>query len=105
MTTALTLQVLSANDNRFSGGGTEPDSEPLAMLQQAAGQAIPDVVWDGTLVPGKTAAEILCLENNDGEGFVNLDAMNAFAAPSFDASEHRCSMEPLSEILLSAGND
>lgn len=93
------------HDNRFSGGGTEPDSEPLAMLQQATGQAIPSVVWDGTLLPGKTAAEILCLENNDGETFANLDAMNAFAAPSFDAADHRCTMEPLAEILLSASND
>ena len=98
-------EAIYLHDNNFSGGGTQPDSEPLTMLQQATGQAIPNVVWDGTLLPGRTATDILCLENNTGESFVNLDAMNAFAAPSFDPAVHRCAMDPLSEILLSTSDD
>lgn len=98
-------EAIYVHNNRFSGGGTQPDSEPLAMLQQATGQAVPNVVWDGTLVADNSPADILCLADNDGESFVNLDAMNGFAAPSFDAAAHRCSMEPLSTITLSAAND
>lgn len=88
------------HDNTFSGGGENPDSEPLQALQAATGQPVPDVVWDGTVAPGSEGQDILCLENNGEIGFVNLDAGNGFAAPSFDAAVHQCSMPGLSEIRL-----
>lgn len=88
------------HDNSFSGGGAAPDSEPLQALQAATGQPVPDIVWDGTIVPGSEASEILCLANNGDMGFVNLDAANGFAAPSFDSTVHQCSLPSLSEIRL-----
>ena len=88
------------HDNTFSGGGENPDSEPLLLLQATTGQSIPDIVWDGIVVPGSEAQQILCLANNGEIGFVNLDAANGFAAPSFDATEHQCSLPSLSEINL-----
>lgn len=88
------------HDNSFSGGGINPDSEPLQALQAATGQPVPDVVWDGTVKEGREAQEILCLVNNGTIGFVNLDASNGFAAPSFDPSSHQCSLPSLSEIRL-----
>jgi parallel beta-helix repeat protein len=88
------------HDNNFSGGGDNPDSEPLQALQAATGQPIPDIVWDGTVVPGSQSADILCLANNGDVDFVNLDAVNGFAAPSFDAADHQCSLPSLSEIRL-----
>ncbi len=97
-------EAIHIHDNRFSGGGSQPDSEPLQALQQAIGQNIPDVVWDGTIVPGKSASEVLCLREAI-VSFVNLDAMNGFAAPSFDLSAHDCSMPALESISLSATND
>lgn len=90
------------HDNSFVGGGNSPDSEPLALLQQATGQPVPDVVWDGTLVPGKQPQEILCLLDNGEARFANLDAANGFAAPSFDASPHSCTLPRLSVITLGA---
>ena len=88
------------HDNNFSGGGDNPDSEPLQALQAATGQSIPDIVWDGTIVPGSEAQDILCLADNGEVGFVNLDAANGFTAPTFDATEHQCSLPRLSEIRL-----
>ncbi|PCJ28020.1 MAG: hypothetical protein COA96_02335 [SAR86 cluster bacterium] len=88
------------HNNTFIGGGENPDSEPLALLHAATGQPIPDVVWDGMLVPGKQAKDILCLQENGDMTFVNLDAGNGFAAPSFDAAEHQCSLPRLAEISL-----
>ena len=88
------------HNNHFSGGGSKPDSEPLALLQAATGQAIPDIVWDGTLVPGKLPQNILCLAENGEATFVNLDASNDFAAPSFDSSAHQCSLPRLRMISL-----
>ena len=96
-------ETIYLHDNSFEGGGEIPDSEPLQALQSATGQAVPDVVWDGTLLPGKSAGEVLCLEANGDMSFVNLDAPNGFAAPSFDAGAHACSLPSLSEISLNSG--
>ena len=91
------------HDNKISGGGTNPDSEPLQLLQSAmGGQAIPDIVWDGTVVPGKTADQVLCLGDSNGASFVNLDAGNDFAAPTFDSTVHSCSLPSLSVISLNS---
>jgi parallel beta-helix repeat protein len=94
-------EAIHIHDNQYTGGGTAPDSEPLAMLQAATGQAIPDIVWDGMVLAGKAGNEILCLQEGSDISFVNLDAGNGFAAPSFDASAHDCAMPPLSVISLS----
>ncbi len=92
------------HDNQFNGGGTVPDSEPLVMLKEATGQDIPDIVWDGITVPGKEANQILCLGNNGDMSFVNLDAGNGFAAPSFDPGTHSCALPALTEIELSGAD-
>lgn len=97
-------ESIHIHGNQFAGGGEQPDSEPLQALQQAIGSAIPNVVWDGTVIPGKAADEILCLQGGN-VSFVNLDAMNGFAAPSFDVGAHDCSMAPLERISLSAADD
>lgn len=91
------------HDNEINGGGTNPDSEPLQLLQSSMdGQAIPDIVWDGTVVPGKTADQVLCLGDSNSASFVNLDAGNGFAAPTFDSTVHSCSLPSLSVISLSS---
>lgn len=104
-------EAIYLHGNSFEGGGDKPDSEPLIALQTAmGGQAIPDVVWGGAILPDangaptKTAAEILCL-GEGGMSFVNLDAMNGFAAPSFDLTPHLCEQPRLSEIVLPAAGD
>jgi len=93
------------HNNSFSGGGANPDSEPLNLLMQTTGQNIPDIVWDGVKLPGKTSGEILCMSSNGDASFVNLDASNDFAAPSFDSSNHDCRLPSLSVITLSSNAD
>jgi len=94
---------INIHNNFFNGGGSNPDSEPLIALQAATGEAIPDVVWDGTLIPGKQTKEILCMRQNGEFSFVNLDAGNGFSNPSFDSEQHNCSLPSLTEISLSTG--
>jgi len=94
---------INIHNNFFNGGGSNPDSEPLIALQAATGKAIPDVVWDGTLIPGKQTKEILCMRQNGEFSFVNLDAGNGFSNPSFDSEQHNCSLPSLTEISLSTG--
>ena len=93
------------HNNSFSGGGASPDSEPLKLLKQATGQDIPDIVWDGVTVPGADGEAVLCVSDNGESGFVNLDAGNGFAAPSFDSTAHDCSLPSLSVISLSSNAD
>ncbi|MCY3689376.1 MAG: right-handed parallel beta-helix repeat-containing protein [Gammaproteobacteria bacterium] len=96
-------ESIHVHGNSFSGGGAEPDSEPLALLQQATGQAVPDVVWDGTVLPGKTAPDVLCMRGNGDADFVNLDAPGGFAAPSFEIGPHDCIGEKLPEVSITSG--
>lgn len=96
-------ESIHIHDNNFSGGGETPDSEPLAALQQATGQAVPDIVWDGSIVPGQTAPDVLCIRANGDADFVNLDAPGGFAAPSFEIAAHDCAGAELPEVSISSG--
>lgn len=98
-------ETIYIHDNAFNAGGSTPDSEPLQMLQAATGQDIPDIVWDGTMIPGKSAEDVLCLADNGDVSFVNLDAPNGFAAPSFDTAAHDCTLPNLSVIQISSSAD
>lgn len=98
-------EAIYLHDNSYEGSGGAPDSEPLIALQAATGQPIPNVVWDGAILPtaegtpSKTASDILCL-GEGGVTFVNLDMMNGFAAPTFDPALHLCEQPRLQEIVL-----
>lgn len=94
-------EAIYIHNNQYQGGGETPDSEPLALLQAATGQAIPDIVWDGMLSQGKTAADALCFSEAADTSFVSLDASNGFAQPSFDAAAHACTLPRLSAISMS----
>lgn len=94
-------ESIHVHNNSFLGGGGEPDSEPLALLREATGQPVPDIVWDGTMVPGKTAPDVLCMRGNGDADFVNLDAPGGFAAPVFEIGLHDCAGAELPEVSIS----
>lgn len=97
-------EAIFIHDNQYVGGGNAPDSEPLKMLQEATGQAIPNIVWDGMVLGEKSPEQILCIQETPAPTFVNLDASNEFAKPSFDGSVHSCSLPSLSAISLSSAD-
>ena len=98
-------EAIYIHDNTFTGGGDNPDFDALRALQAATGQNVPDVIWGGAIkpdangAPSKTPDEIVCL-GEGGMSFANLDAMNGFAAPSFDPTPHLCTQPRLQEIVL-----
>jgi parallel beta-helix repeat protein len=94
-------EAIYLHNNHYTGGGEVPDSEPLALLQAATGQPLPDIIWDGMLSEGKTAADALCFSEAADTNFVSLDASNGFAKPSFDATAHDCALPRLTEISMS----
>jgi len=97
-------EAIYIHNNQYEGGGETPDSEPLALLQAATGQPIPDIVWDGMLSAGKSAADALCFSEAADTSFVSLDASNGFAQPVFDATAHDCTLPRLPEISMSLGS-
>ena len=94
-------EAIYLHNNQYTGGGESPDSEPLALLQAATGQALPDIIWDGMLSAGKTATDALCFSEASDTTFVSLDASNGFAQPVFDATAHDCALPRLAEISMS----
>lgn len=103
-------EAIHIHSNTFDGGGSAPDSVPLAALKDATGESIPDIVWDGDKATSEDGlallepTEILCISNNSSENFVNLDASNNFQTPSFDISPHECELPALSKVEF-AGSD
>ena len=97
-------EAIHIHNNTFDGGGSAPDSAPLAALKKATGEPIPDIVWDGDKATSEDGlalldpTEILCISSNTSENFVNLDASNNFKTPSFDISPHRCDLSALSKV-------
>lgn len=85
------------HDNVFSGGGDSPRHPALVALHEQTGEKIPDVAWGGTVKPGVENKDLICLENNGEESFVNLNGGNE---PSFEMTPHRCSLPRLSGITL-----
>ena len=85
------------HNNTFSGGGNSPRHPALEALHERTGEKIPNVAWGGILKPGVENQDLICLENNGEESFVNL---NGGSEPSFDMSAHRCRLPRLSQITL-----
>jgi parallel beta-helix repeat protein len=76
------------HDNQFSKSNdvnTGPGQTDIGMLliNSFGGNPIPDIVVDGFFKEGTGDNGGLCLHNNTGAGFVNLDIPNGFASPSF----------------------
>lgn len=95
------------HDNDISGGGKQPDSRlPKWMaLAKAAGNPLPDILYDGIIEPkeGKAGTREdarVCIENNGNATFLNFDAGNGFKGLSRDAKLYQCAMEPLAAITL-----
>lgn len=71
------------------------------------GKKVPHIVYDGivdekTLVDGQVKAESrICVRNNQGGSFVNIDAANNFKNVSRDATSYDCTRAALKQTVLS----
>ncbi|HEY4655097.1 MAG TPA: hypothetical protein VIH22_11305, partial [Cyclobacteriaceae bacterium] len=93
------------HDNQFSKSNdvnTGPGQTDIGMLliNSFGGNPIPDIVVDGFFKEGTGDNGGLCLHNNTGAGFVNLDIPNGFASPSFTATPHLCEGNILDPVDL-----
>lgn len=95
--------------NRFSGGGSSPDSVELKALKIAhyglTGH-LPDILWDGfvnesLLENGKLPeSRSICIQNGDAV-MLNVDMAHDYKDVNEDMSAHHCQLPKLPAVELS----
>ena len=102
-------EKISIHDNRYEGGGNNPDTDYLPQLKDAVfGEegSFPNVIWDGFVNPelvvdGKLPAEHqICIYNEASSAIFNVDAPNQFASPRVNETDHQCQHSPLPAVQL-----
>ena len=102
-------EKISIHDNRYEGGGNDPDTNYLPQLKDAVfGEegSFPNVIWDGFVNPelvvdGKLPAEYqICIYNEASSAVFNVDAPNQFANPGVNETDHQCRHSPLPAVQL-----
>lgn len=94
------------HNNEYSRSDTYVPEEDRTfvgnMLISSFGDfSIPDVMLDGFFAAETGASGSICIENNTGNQFVNLNIPNDFPNQmSFDPVPHNCSMDPLPEAVV-----
>ncbi len=95
--------------NRFSGGGSSPDSLELMTLKTSKyglSGNLPDILWDGFVNPELLAdgrlpeGKGICVQNGDAI-VLNVDLPGEYANISDDMSIHQCELEKLPVVELS----
>ncbi|MEO1252127.1 MAG: parallel beta-helix domain-containing protein [Pseudomonadota bacterium] len=95
-------------DNRFEGGGNNPDGLELQALKLAVVgplKSLPDILWDGyvdeaKMVDGALPEHLrLCVQNGEAQ-VINVDGPNDNASPRIADGEHDCAHEKLPAIQL-----
>ena len=95
------------HDNSYSSSANYPTGEDQSdfgniLVQTFSPEPIPDIILDGIFAPESGASGTICIEDNTGNSFVNLNLPNDFPQNmSFDQSPHACSMEALPEVEIS----
>lgn len=102
-------EKVSIHDNRYEGGGNDPDTDYLPQLKDAIfGEegTFPNVIWDGfvnpaLIVDGKLPTEYqICIYNEASSAVFNVDAPNQFANPRVNETDHQCQHSPLPAVQL-----
>jgi hypothetical protein len=87
--------------NRFGRSGYRPDHGALEALRQRIGENLPPVLWDGFRPSnGMGPADVVCVHDNDPDGFAMLDAPGRFASPRLEAGPNRCDPRSVPGVKL-----
>ena len=104
-------EKVSIHDNRYEGGGNDPDTDYLPQLKDAIfGEegTFPNVIWDGfvnpaLIVDAKLPTEYqICIYNEASSAVFNVDAPNQFANPRVNETDHQCRHSPLPAVKLAS---
>lgn len=95
------------HDNSFSRSDNYPSEDQQSefgniLVQSFGNELIPDIILDGIFSPDSGDTGSICISENSGNSFVNLNL--AFDFPnnlSFDHEVHDCSIDPLPTVTIS----
>lgn len=102
--------TIYVHDNIYSRSNSYPGASDQSfignVLVESFGESpIPDVMLDGFFATDDDPSGAICIRENSGNSFVNLNVPNNFPNQfSFDASPHDCHMEPLAGVELEIPN-
>lgn len=95
---------INIHDNSFDKSGEYPPADQQSafgnfLLQLFGSNPMPDIILDGIFAPGSEPGGNICLQNNSGSSFVNLNLPIDFPNNlSIDPSPHNCSMASLPAV-------
>ncbi|QJW92004.1 hypothetical protein HNV11_22780 [Spirosoma taeanense] len=71
------------------------------------GKDVPDILWDGITDTNYAhpATMDICLRNNTGAEFANMDAAGGFKNVSRNMTPHNCELKPLADAKLAVGQE
>lgn len=94
------------HNNSYSRKNNYPDPVVQSdfgnyLVQSFGANPIPDIILDGIFADGSEPSGNICIENNSGSSFVNLNLPDfPNNNPSFDQSPHNCSLDPLPVVEI-----
>ena len=95
------------HDNTLSGGGTDPSGLKLKALALVVGKPLGDIIYDGIVDaknPNAKEDSRICVQNNGGATFLNLDAGNNAKHYSRDLAPYNCSFPALEAVNLTSSS-
>ena len=92
------------HDNNFVSGGTVPAHPLLAKWHAISGEKSPNIVWGGLIKEGGSIENLICIQNNSEDSFLNLQGGDV-AAASHDMTAHQCSLPRLPAISFDIPGD
>ena len=104
--------AIYVHDNEFVREATRPTMKNKIglLLLSKFGKNVPDILYDGIPDPASLDAsgqfladQTICIRNNGGARFANLDAANDFKGLSQDLAPHDCSRSALNPTELGLG--
>ncbi len=98
-------EQIHIHDNVFEGGGTVPAHTLLAAWHEQTGENSPDIVWGGLMKEGASVENLICLGENAGQSFMNLNGGSDPEMVSTDLAPHSCALPRLAPVELETPGD
>jgi parallel beta-helix repeat protein len=98
-------ETLYIHDNRYSGGGTDPDPSTGDLIGGVTGFPLPDIVLDGyqnprKLVGGQLPQDLRTCIQEPTARFWNVDLPHVGANATSDLSQYDCSFAHLPAVVI-----
>lgn len=94
------------HNNTFSRSNNYPEVEEQStfgnfLVENFGLIGVPDIILDGIFAPGTEPSHMICMQENIGSSFINLNLPDfPNSIPSVDSAPHDCTLDPLPEVEI-----